>query len=354
MTRSWTIRPTTIADTESIVDLRNEVHGSQVRLAEWHWRYSANPAGESWLFVAEDAGKIIGHVGRIRIWINVSGERLLAAHTHEVSVDPGYRRRGVGLALAAQADAAQARAGIPIRLGLATAMGRKFMPARPGEGRYKPGNVVRLLMVLNPRAMVEKRTGSSLLAALCDPPTRLLLHLWAGRKRKSRGAEDITIETVDSFDSRFDELWSSIKDDLPLGLWQDAEYLNWRYRACPAAEHTVLAARKEESLLGFIVLKWGDEERYRLGEIVDFLFAPQELHSARALVSAAASYFEDEGADAITCDIFGRGSFYRLLRSRGFLRRRQGLLFTIKLDMPDLPHTLLADPRNWYFMENLY
>ena len=352
MTHSWTIREATAADIEAIVELRNEVFGSHISAAEWRWRYFDHFRGRSYIFVAEDGGRIIGHVARTPAWINVSGARVAIIHDQDGFVHPAYRGRGVNRAMAAEANTAQAREGIPIKLGLATPMGKAVMLRR---GSHYLGPMVHMWMVLNPRPILEKRTGSSLLAAVSEPPLRLLLHLWAGRKRRYTRAGDITIETVDSFDSRFDELWSSIKDGLPLGLWQDAEYLNWRYRACPVPQHTVLAARQEESLLGFIVLKWVDEgeQRYRLGEIVDLLFAPQKLDAAPALISAAVNYFREGGADAITLDIFDRGPFYRLFRSCGFFRRGQGLSFMVKLTTPDFPHSLLLRPENWYLLGSL-
>ena len=102
------------------------------------------------------------------------------------------------------------------------------------------------------------------------------------------------------------------------------------------------------------MLKWGDEagERYRLGYVADLLFGPQELDAGPALISTA-DHFEGGGADAITCDIFGRGPFRRLLCSCGFFRRGQGLSFVARLIMPDVRHSLLLDPGNWYFIESL-
>ena len=301
------------------------------------------------MFVAEDAGRIVGYMGYIQARINVNGARVSAVRAEDGFVHPGYWRQGMSTALAETLFSPPVSDFV--RLGLGTPIGRITAARR---GYHHLGNMVRLRMVLNPRPIVEKKIGSPLLAAVSEPPLRLLLYLWAGRKRRTRGAEDITIETVDSFDSRFDELWSTIKDDLPLGLWQDAEYLNWRYRAS-VTQHIVLAARKEESLLGFIVLRWGDEgeERYRLGYVVDFLFAPQKLDAAPALISAAVNYFREGGADAITCGIFGGGPFYRLLGSCGFFRWGRDLSFDIKLVTPDVPHSLLLDPGNWYFMEGL-
>ncbi len=350
MTDNWTIREATTADTEAIVALRNEVFGSHISPAEWDWRHFGNRAGRNELFVAEDAGRIIGHGGRAQTRINVNGEPVPMVHAGDAFVHSDYQRLGVVTAMRAAMRATPLAN--CVKLGLATPAGQTVGMR---IGYYHLGNMVRLWMILNPRAIVEKRTGSPLLAALSEPPLRLLLHLWAGRKRRPGEVGDITIEPIDSFDSSFDELWSSIKDDLPLGPWQDAEYLNWRYRACPVAQYTVLAAHRQESLLGFIVLTWGDEreERYGLGKIVGLLFAPREMDAALTLISAAADYFEDRGADAITCDMFGRGPFYRSLRSCGFFRQGRGLAFIIRLGTPDMHRSLLLDRDNWYFMETL-
>ncbi len=351
MTDDWRIRQATIADIGAIVDLRNEVYATRVSPGEWRWKYFDNPAGSRYILVAAIADKIVGHVGHIRGQVNVKGQLVPIAHSGDGFVYPEYRRQGILTALLTRSWAAATSDGIQISLGLATPMGKA---STLKLGYQSLGNMIRLWMVLNPRAMVEKRTGSSLLAVVSELPLRLLLRLWAGRTRRAKGTEDITIETVDRFDARFDELWSTIKGSLPLGLWQDAEYLNWRYCACPVAQYTVLAARNEKSLLGFIVLKWGDEseERYRTGKVVDFLFMPQEIDAARPLISAAVNYFENEGADAITCDIFSDGPFYRALRSCGFFRWGKGLCFMIRLETPDVPRSLLLDPGNWYVMES--
>jgi len=49
--------------------------------------------------VAEDAGRLIGHVGFSRLWVGQAGQRLPGVSLAPLGVEAGHRRRGVGAAL---------------------------------------------------------------------------------------------------------------------------------------------------------------------------------------------------------------------------------------------------------------
>ena len=69
----------------------------------WNWRYRDNPAGIGRIWLADDAGKIVGHYAMIPIKMKIGDETVTASLTVDIVTHPNYRRQGIFETLARKA-----------------------------------------------------------------------------------------------------------------------------------------------------------------------------------------------------------------------------------------------------------
>jgi len=76
-----------------------------------------------------------------------------------------------------------------------------------------------------------------------------------GLRIKDVRSDNLDIRTVESFDSSFDELWSTIAKSRTASIIKNAAYLNWRYATCPDRLYRCLAAYRRKKLEGFVIMR---------------------------------------------------------------------------------------------------
>jgi hypothetical protein len=201
-----------------------------------------------------------------------------------------------------------------------------------------------LIMPLNVRQLVLKKTGSSALSAVASVPidiSQRVLKMAGGRANS--GSYDI--HAVEFFDSGFDGLWQKVKDGLGISIWKDSEYLNWRYIRRPNVQYNVFSAGKGQIPEGFIVTRIV-ESKYRIGHIVDLMASPDNLSCLPVLIQTAISQLRESGAEVIVCDMFQHHPGYRFIAKAGFMQWKQGGFWMIdKLVESIFPDVEIAG--NW-------
>jgi len=163
---------------------------------------------------------------------------------------------------------------------------------------------------------------------------------------KSSTTAQGNIVEVSFFDKRFDHLWEKIKEDFPICVWKDSEYLNWRYIVRPNAKYQVLAIEDGDAVYGFVVLRRVDS-KYCTGHIVDLQVLPEKKDYASVLIASAVNCLREGGAEIATCQMYEHDTRYHLLTDSGFLHRGQsGVWMVVKLS-EDLTRDV-QDGRNWF------
>jgi GNAT superfamily N-acetyltransferase len=180
----------------------------------------------------------------------------------------------------------------------------------------------------------------------------------AQRAKKRMLPQEVSIQEIKQFDSRFDAFWKKVKHLNKAWMQRTTEYLNWRYVQSPLGRYSIFAAvdQNEGSIRGYIVTK--DEMRFglKLGLILDLVVLPEELNSATILVNRGIERLEQQGVDVIGCLMLRHHPLVRALRENGLLHvpgrfaPRKFYVTISKLTDDQQFNAFICNPENWFLM----
>lgn len=180
---------------------------------------------------------------------------------------------------------------------------------------------------------------------------RKLLDPWRyriGRLRSSIRSSE-TIEPIDQFGDEFDEFWQRAANGYDVIGVRDRAYLTWRYGQRPDADYSVLAARREGRLTGFIVFRSIETGRSRRGYLVDFLVESRDYATFKSLVGHAETQICQEGCTKVETTVI-REPFAQLLRKLRYEPApmgSEGALF-VAAARPDPINETFLDLSRWF------
>jgi hypothetical protein len=118
----------------------------------------------------------------------------------------------------------------------------------------------------------------------------------------------------------------------------------------PGYDYAIYLARRQEEILGYIVLCHREEDLVR-GYILDLLTLPGQESIAQLLINKAIEHFRRQKVDTIHCWMLEHISYYNIMRRMGFAPVRAKLparLVGYTLTDKAKPE-LLRDPSNWFY-----
>jgi GNAT superfamily N-acetyltransferase len=263
-------------------------------------------------FVAEAAGRIVGHFGGTPLRVRLGSRELPAIHGGGAMVAEPFRRRGILSALIRTANDAWASGGVSLQLAIPTQ------------------NVYGLRDRLHYRPTVH-------LGWFWRP-------LWRALDRL--GSRELDTAPAHAADSVFDELWDAQVDDNSTFVIRDREWITYRYGAAPIDYRILLARERGGRPLGYLVYRVMPDSR-RSAWIVD-LFGSNEARPA-LLRSAFAALRSGGAADVRTFAVRGSPLWSQLRRS-GFVPRRGAYDVRVVPYAGEVPWHVLRDPRRFFLM----
>jgi ribosomal protein S18 acetylase RimI-like enzyme len=318
------------------------------------WQYQRNPAGPAIATLARGAetGRLIGQVVTLPIRVRLASKVRVASLSLDPVIDPAYQGRGVLAGLLKDVCALSAEEGVAFTCGFPNQASYSTFVDKAGFKNI--GSVPLLVRPLNPERLAAKTTHSRLPAKTASVARRV----WrtpapAPRQEAVPGLE---IVEVDSFDSSFVLFWDRVQHRFPVIVVRDSTYLNWRFAGAPTRKYTTFAARSEDEIRGFVVLRVAPLGEFSAGLIVELVVeASAEGRAAgRLLIDKAYSYFEGQDLDILASLALRHTDEFRLLRSRGFwtapkfLEPRPFRLVVRCHDEERSPSRLAYDLKNWF------
>ena len=342
-----TVRESTPADKEGIFKLREAVYGNPFDAEEWHWKFEKHSGTPAKIYVAETEGSIVGLRAFIVERLKVFGNVCLTGLGVDIMVHPEFRRYGIASQVANGAYVEMERAGIPVLVGFPNEAAFKVYSQRRTDWRHVC-SIPLLVKPINFDSILRKYIKNPVIRTLVKLPARASWIILFNRK--VRGSRIVTVGRAEAFDERFDGLWNDLKDQYGIMLVRDRAYLQWRFRDKPDAGYVVLTAEQSGQLVGYIVLREDEMFGLKVGFILDILTYNRDV-TAR-LVSEAIEYLEGRRVDAVGCLMLAHTSYFKVLRSSGFLVAPKRVIhkefyFGVQVKPATLPDEVVNLRENW-------
>lgn len=296
---NWIEKNYQLGDEVHILSLLREVFGSKkYDLEYWNWLYSKEKNGlGSIINLAYDRGEVVGHYALILTEMIINGHIVIGAQSVDTAVSPHYRGQRIfhNLCLSTLKEAEVRK--IPIVYGFTQTSGPAWKGFTGRLGWVHLGNVPRMIYVLNPRAVARHKYGQGFLSYIVSTGLKLFKSRHFEESKWSRKVSSIDIDVM----SRF---WNVIKQKTPIMISRTSRYLQWRYFDRPNMQYTMFVADdNEESVSGFMVVRFRHEEDFTRCTLVDFLSrgmnSADEHQVMKDLICYVLNYAVEAGADVV-------------------------------------------------------
>jgi hypothetical protein len=227
--------------------------------------------------------------------------------------------------------------------------------ALPGHRKLNCIEVCELSIVvkiLNVKRVIEKGISNKILSILISPFVRIYLNI-AQRGKKPESVKDFSIIRIYEFDGRFDDFWKAVSKEHKIIMDRDRTYLNWRYAGDPNENYIIMAAEKDEAIMGLAVIRTIDRFDLRSGALVELIALPGKEYVLPWLISNIADYFKSQKVDLVACAIQKNTKAYNALRQCGFtncpkrFKPRETNFIVYQLSQ-ERDREMIANPDNWY------
>ncbi len=282
----------------------------------FRWKHLSSPFGPSILLVAEAKGAVIGFEGWLRWRFRAGGRTFEALRGVDVAVHPGYRRRGVQMALMREATEH-----FPQEAALLfTTPNEQARPGALEAGRREVGRLPRFVRIGNPI-----RVGIALLSK--KPPKR-------GRAASPRGETESAADALGERQSESGLLSEAEESSDRLMTVKGLDYLRWRYRL---VAYRAIREEREGHLTGMVIFRVRRRGPLWAATICELLVVPGDLQTAQNLLRRVV---QATPVDYYTCHFPSRFTARGAAVRSGFVRLPGGPLTTVQ----QLKEDIVPDP----------
>jgi hypothetical protein len=284
-------------------------------LENWHWKFTErNPAGRSFIWVAEHDGRLVGHFAAVPYRLKVFDEVVTASHTIGALVDKKFQKKGLLKFVGDKLMEELAQNNIPYTWGFPNRLAHKFE------------NVV---LKYNDLANFDlwKLTKSNIEKTPANP----------------------AIQPVTEFDAAFDKLWETCSPDYEIAVVRTEAYLNWRCLQRPDWRYFPFALYENDEPKGYIVLKLYKEEDTLRGHIIDIFARREDQKTLTALIDHSVNFFAEQSVDEITLFLLGSPHVEQHLAETGFTREPFDRPLILRINTDHKYKDKIRDNAHWYF-----
>lgn len=348
MERKWLARPYQEGDEEGILELRQAVYPEKEYdwdkwLRWWRWMYKGNPAGAGLIWLAEHNGKIVGQYPLIFMNMKVRCEVVRASQNVDVMTHPDYQHQGIFYTLARAALKNVGKEGVHITIGFPN---EAAYPGHIKSGWFDICSMQILLKPLNWGNVLRLKTMNKFLLKLGTVGGGFAEHT-VYRTKEAPIIRGLTITQTSSFDDRINEFWTRVSNQHPIMVVRNKDCLNWRY-STPGVNYSILAAEKAGEIVGYLILRQGEEREVKVGRIFDMMAESAEV--MHCLISKAIEQCIQNKTDLIFYHLIANKSYHQVLKWNGFISSPfiKGGRFCAYSSSPYIPMEFLKNPENWF------
>jgi GNAT superfamily N-acetyltransferase len=343
--KHWDIREYRDGDEEQILELRGVTLGDSKNIQWWNWIYRNGPDGPAKFWLAVANKKIVSINPSLPFRMKIENQVYKSGLGFDIMTHPDYQRQGILSALSLVHFEYVVKNGVSITFG--TSIPQRlpiYQKLKIPHDMYAICQPPLLVKVINWGSVLKTRyhifpfIGNS------------IGYIWERITVRTTSIQDHDTEIIpiSSFDESINEFWQKASELKKIMIVRDMKYLNWRYVEKPGNEYKIFAAKRQNEIVGYIVLKVVKETITR-GFIVDLFTISGEDVVAELLINKAIGYLRKEGVVSILCLMLQDTPYYRILRRLGFTRRKSGIQLNIRIFDQNLSKEFVKDSGNWYY-----
>lgn len=106
------------------------------------------------------------------------------------------------------------------------------------------------------------------------------------RLKRPSGKGELAVTEISGFDSSIDQLLTDVQRHFSYCAIRNSTILNWRFAGSPTVKYRILVSKKEGNIIGYVVLRHMEMNRFDVLAIVDILFSPDRIDVGKALLNA--------------------------------------------------------------------
>jgi hypothetical protein len=323
----------------------NQQFDKEKWLIRWRWKFKENPAGNGWIWLAEDQGKIIGHSALTPAFMKVDTSIVRSFQSVDSMTHPEYRGRGIYQNLAKRLYSEAAKDGALLGYGFFNENSHLVSSKKLGWIDIPKYHL--MTKIFNWRNALRPKIRNKTLRSFLAFGGALVYNKSFLTTQKPSSKEDSRIRQIHSFDDSANKLWNSVMSQYKITIVKNKDYLNWRYRA-PGANYIILAAEKEGEMEGYLISVYKMREGSKECYIVDIIAKSEKV--VHYLLLNLSERCKRDNVDIISYSIIANNAYQRVLRRTGFIFPPfiKGIYFSTYTSSTSISKEFLINPQNWF------
>lgn len=320
MTNGYSIEAYKKSDREEVLDLIGHVLGEKIctdARKYWMWKFENNPFNNfniPKILLLKYSDSIVGMVSSISGKVKIDNKEIEALWLVDFIVHQDHRGHGLGLARQMLKE--------PYIL-----VGTPNSTARTIWKRLKCFEccgITNYINIVRIDAVLKSKSVNKVIAFAVGAIWSCLRSVFNIMKYLP-SSKNLKIAEVSGFDDQINKFWHSVSNDYEIISVRDAAYMQWRFRDAPDKKYTILSARKDDEVLGYIVFRQENKDGLHYGLIVDFLAAADDISTLDFLFLNATRILEKQKVDVITCMASVSNVLQeKMLLRNGFIFKKSG------------------------------
>jgi len=311
---------------------------------KYDWFYMNNPRGEADCWVAEtiEDEEIVGAIACFPRRFAIDGKEHLAGLGGDLGVSKEHRQHGLAMNLRKEMMNYMGKANYAFLLGTPN---DRSLRITLKAGYTILGRIRRTTRILHSKAFVKKVVPLDFISRILSGPIDFIIRTSA-KENRFRNENRYKFEILDSFDSRFDDLWKRSQKNYFLMGERSADYLNWRFTQCPFTKFKTFALfEKDEGKLVSYLTYWVEGS---IVEIGDF-YGGKMPDCLDPLISSFLLYMRGEPVDRVILTHFGNTQYQQKFRDFGFKMRPDQRAIILFADQSSSYYDRIFEQSNWHF-----
>jgi GNAT superfamily N-acetyltransferase len=312
-------------DEEQIVDILKKSFtiwaNNKNPLEKWKWKYLETPLGTD-IVVSTHENKIIGVTHNLVFNLKL-GQSIIRTHFGaDSATHPEYRGKGVFGKIIEKIEEIRKENNIQFEYAISTNPAVRKVWANRGRKPF-PFKISYMLKVndIDKHFKNKKMDNSTAIKYLYTSLNAV--NKLSKTKKTIKNNPEFIITQIEKFDKTIDIFWESVKDNYHFILEKNRTYLNWRYGDNRAGNYTIFQARKNNEIIGFLVLQVVENNGYEEGFIQEILTIQNRTDVANALLMKANSFFENRKTNAIYYMVVKKHPYQKIAAENGFVDCKQ-------------------------------